>query len=150
MRMGELKTPHDYVHFEIRMAYSLSSQYQKRGFGGSKPGKGRQPRVIPQLAKAMAARLDYAMTFAPHAVADLERVICSTMDTYPPEAAYETVAKRGCVEREAAQRVLTGKITDDLIAAFTFEKKPFTGLAPIEARHYPPGWNWRERMKNGG
>ncbi|CZT36114.1 hypothetical protein [Rhizobium sp. 9140] len=148
MVMGDLKTPHDHVYFEIRMAYSLSPQYQKRGFGGSKPGKGRQPRVILQLAKAMAARLDYALTFAPHSVADLERVICSTMEAYAPEAAYETVIRDGN-KREEAQRFLTGRVTDDLIAAFTFEKKAFTGLHPITASSYPPGWNWQERLKNG-
>ena len=148
MLMGELKTIHDRVHFEIRMAYTLSPQYQKRGFGGSKPGKGRQPRVIPLLATAMAARIDYAMTFTPHAIADLERVVCSTMEAYAPEAAYETVL-RDVNKREEAQRVLTGQITDNLIAAFAFEKKPFTGLPPIEARHYPPGFGWRERLEYG-
>ncbi|KQS79012.1 hypothetical protein ASG25_10510 [Rhizobium sp. Leaf384] len=146
--MVKLVTIHDHVHFEIRMAYTLSPQYQRRGFGGSKPGKGRQPSVIPQLAKTMAARLDYAMTFDPPAVSDLERCICSTMGAYAPEAAYETVIRDG-VKREEAQRALTAQITDDLVAAFAFEKKAFTGLQPITGASYPPGPDWREKKRNG-
>jgi hypothetical protein len=140
------KTLREHVDFEIRMAYTLAPQSYKRGFGGSASGKGRHADAIPFLAKAMAARLDYAMTFAPASVGDLERVICLTMAATSPEAAYETVV-RSVNEHEAARRLLAARITDDLLGAFQFERKAFTGLHPITASSYPPGWNWRERLK---
>lgn len=146
-----MKSLRDHIIMEVALGYGLTTQGEKRRYGGTAPGKGRRLDVIGSIATRLANRIDYAMISTQNGsavtVEDIAQVISQSLASVTPEAAHATLL-RGDGQPANARNELAAKIADDLLQSYEIEKKPFTGLHMIASmRNGPstPGVNQDER-----
>lgn len=122
------------VELQIAMALALTKQWQRRHYGGIRPGVGRKMDVVVGLSQQLAGRLLFAVEVyregEPVSDGEVELRIAEVLTSFPEGDAH-VMAGRDIAAAEAVRERLIALIVGLVMTSYDVRVKEFTGLPAI-------------------
>ena len=128
------RDPRSTVELQIAMALALTKQWQRRNYGGMRPGVGRKMAVVVGLSQQLAGRLLFAVELyregEPVSDSEVELRIAEVLASFPEGDAH-VMAGRDIAAAHAARERLIAQIVELVMTSYDVRVKVSTGLPAI-------------------